>query len=166
MINLQATSEKLKESFDSVEAWCNDMYDTCFAQYFNDSRSLFLKLQSDDQPITDKELSWILVQLPINLFDVAEQLNVFRVRLETLKLKVKYEQTEDNLTDDGLTVLEQKLLATAYEAVITRVENEISFSRELIMGAKKVWDGRRRGEDSMPVSEHSVELPDYVAKED
>ena len=51
-------------------------------------------------------------------------------------------------------------MSIIYTAVVTRVEIDIAFSKELIMGARKVWDARRRSEDA-PVGEIPPELPDY-----
>lgn len=172
MIDLHRAADLVESDLNAVESWCDEIYQTNFAAYFADSRELFTRLQSTDQPITDMELSWILMELPMNLFDVAEILNKFRVRQETVKLKNKYEldQELDNANTDSCSlnasqILEQKILAIAYSTVITRVENEISFSRELIMGAKKIWDGRKHAENLMPVSEDSLTLPDYIPPE-
>ena len=37
------------------------------------------------------------------------------------------------------------------DKVVLRVEGEISFCRELIMAAKKIWDGRRDAEGANPI---------------
>ena len=61
---------------------------------------------------------------------------------------------------------EDKILILAYDNLITRVEKEMSYSRELIMSAKKIYDVRRNTEQSNPVSEVSSkqnDLPDYYS---
>ena len=61
---------------------------------------------------------------------------------------------------------EDKILILAYDNLITRVEKEMSYSRELIMSAKKIYDARRNTEQSNPVSEVNSkqnDLPDYYS---
>jgi len=59
---------------------------------------------------------------------------------------------------------EYEILVTVYSSLITRVENQMSFAKELIMGSKKIWDSRKTSIDANPVSETEGhdELPDYV----
>lgn len=145
-----------------VTTWCNDFYDKKFAKYFTKSRELYKRLNSNTRPISDSELNYILIDLPITLFDVSEVLSQTRVSLEVIKLRAKEQSTElmkdieaKTLTEkrDAVSVqmIDANLLIMAYESVIGRVENEIKFSQELIMGAKKVWDSRRKTDASNPV---------------
>lgn len=175
MLNLNNVQAEYSDDIDAVAAWCDEIYQQNFAQHFGESRNLFTRLKSKTQPITDEELSWILINLPLNLFDVSEILNKFRVSQEVIKLKNKQKEsdlikasTETSATkrqeDATIKMIEHKLLVTAYSAVMTRVESEISFCRELIMGAKKIWDSRRRAESVNPVSpvdDSHMNLPDY-----
>lgn len=166
MINLAAAYDEVAPELDAIDNWCNDIYIQNFAMYFDDAKELFEKLQASGNTITDAELSWILIQLPLKLFDVAEVLNQFRVKQEAMKLKNKYEADKVKVTAETADwVVERKLLVTAVSSVVTRVENEISMSRELIMGAKKIWDSRRRTDNLMPVSEAAVTLPDYIEED-
>lgn len=147
----------------SVTDWCNRQYDEKFAKYFKESRELFRKLEDTTKPISDDALNWILISLPINLFDVSEALNQFRLSYEVVKLRNAVDAEAISAEARKSAMLERKVLSSAFSSVITRVENEISFSRELIMGAKKIWDGRRATENVMPVSESAVDkLPKYV----
>ena len=119
---------------------------------------------------------------PLELFTAAEKLNALRLNCEVVKLKNKQtleklrKDVTDAATQEGLNktqtaervahaisekMVEYEVLYTAYSSVITRVENEQTFSKELIMGAKKVWDSRRSAENSNPVKEVIPDLPEY-----
>lgn len=179
MIDLKSAQLEMSEDLDAVNAWCSDLYDSTFSIHFVDARHLFERLKSRDAPITDDELNQILIDLPLNLFDVSEKLNSLRLNQEVVKLKNRQKEadlvkasTESTATkrqeSASLQMISDKLLITAYSTVISRVEGEISFCRELIMGAKKIWDARRRTEQVNPVNEVTVDaspnLPAYTNK--
>lgn len=175
MLNLNDVQSEFSEDIEAVSDWCDEIYQQNFAIHFGESRELFNRLKSKTHPITDEELSWILINLPLNLFDVSEVLNKFKVSQEVVKLRNKQKESdlvkssvENTATkrqeDAAIKMLENKLLVTAYSSVMSRVESEISFCRELIMGAKKIWDSRRRAESANPVSpvdDSHINLPDY-----
>ena len=152
------------EDLNAVDNWCNEIYQDNFSRYFSDQRSLFDRLRSKSHPITDEELEWILTQVPVNLFDVSEKLSKLQTYQEVLKLNVRKKENESKRKEytDG-DLFEDKVLLLAYSSILIRVEKEMSYSRELIMSAKKIWDSRRRTESSNAVSEmRSVDkLPDY-----
>lgn len=163
-IDLDKVQSNIQGDMDAVVAWCNEIYDTQFSSYFEEERELYGRLKCKDRPITDEELSQILTIAPLNLFSVAEHLNKLRLRQEVIKLKNKQKKADiikmslektdtKKSAEANLLTLEDELLSTAYSSIITRVENEISFTRELIMSAKKLWDARRRTESVNPVSE-------------
>ena len=164
----------------SMESWCNEMYDRKFKQAFNGVHEMFARMQSTLKPIADSELEWILTMLPMELFSVSEELNKMRLETEVIKLKNKTMKSEFMKQEDpklsatvrnenvASKMVECEIVLSAYNSVITRVENEISFSKELIMGAKKIWDSRRRGESSNPVKEvkplPEYKMPEYYVK--
>lgn len=160
-----------QSNMQDVLSWCNSIYDTKFRPYFTESRSLFERMNSKISPISDKELEWILIDLPLILFSVSEELNSLRLSVEVMKLQNKEQKRlfanmsqDDRVAHDADSVLEEgELLKLAYAHIIKRVENEVSASRELIMGAKKIWEGRRTTEQSNPVGEvvSPQEIPDY-----
>ena len=169
--------QSYEDDVDAVASWCDSVYASTFGEYFEPIARLFERMQSKDVPITDAELSEILIDLPLTLFSVSESLNKMRLNYEVVKLKQK--QNEYEISQDPNTptkhksdyvaskMLEHKLLILAYTTIINRVESEISFCRELIMGAKKIWDGRKRGELVNPVSptsESAESLPEYHGK--
>lgn len=174
MINLDVIESEHQEDLQSVNDWCEKLYTQRFSSYFVGVRELYSQLQSVDHPITDESLMWILTELPIELFNVSSVLNEFITHYEVLKLKIKNKEIEVAGTATVLSISDRKdyvahqvfgdkLLLSAYNSVATRVEKEISFSKELIMGAKKVWDARRSTEKSNPVSEVNPgdDLPEY-----
>ena len=159
MSDISRALEALEEDFISADALVSEIYDKYFASYFKKEQELHIKFQDAESQITDKELEWIITSLPLDLFSVANALAQFKQHNEIVKLKIKQRKKKDG-DDDGLDE-EFKLMTIIYTAVITRVEQEISFSKELIMGAKKVWDARRKTEQANPISEVNTDLPDY-----
>lgn len=163
-MDLFEVESKHSEDLSAVDSWCDEIYQKNFSKYFSDQRSLFDRLRSKSHPITDEELEWILTQVPVNLFDASEKLSKLQTYQEVLKLNVRKKENESKRKEytDG-DLFEDKVLLLAYSSILTRVEKEMSYSRELIMSAKKIWDSRRRTDTSNPVSEMSSvdKLPDY-----
>lgn len=152
--------------------FCHGIYDREFAPYFLETRMLFDRLKSKVRPITDEELNWILISLPLTLFDISGKLSDLKTAEEVIKLRIKELEYEFIKASDektaaakkeaaAMSTIQDKMFLAAYQGIISRVENEISFSRELIMGAKKVWDARRRAEQSNPVSPIDAKTPIY-----
>lgn len=152
--------QECKQDLEAVSNYASEIYNNTFSSYLKDVKELYTQVQDAEHvSLSDISLEWILTTLPLNLFTVSENLNDLRLRIEVLKLKAR-EKAEAKET-----VLEYQILRAIYEAVVSRVENELSFSRELIMGAKKIWDARRRAETPAVgevVTEESTKLPDYV----
>ena len=174
MIDLEFVYDGVKEDIESVTELSNKIYNKYFAGYFKEEKKLFERLKSSTQPITDDELEWILTTLPLELFSVSEALSQFQISKAVVKLRAKQDEVEriklspetsetKRKEDAAYQMLEHKLLLTLYGSVSNRVENELSFSRELIMSAKKIWDSRRQTEVSNPVGEITEqELPAYT----
>lgn len=152
-----------QEEINGVTEWIQHEYDARFASYFKDVRNMFKRLQSETKPITDDELNWIMINLPMILFDVSEKVSELQVALEIVRLRCKEQETEliqaskaktitQKKAEAALQLAEPNAIQAVYQAVIDRVTREITFSKELIMGAKKVWDRRKNTEQSMPVS--------------
>ena len=159
MVDLSKSLNENSDLFNQVMKFTDDQYNESFKQFFSLQKTLYNRLHSQSSPVTDEELSSILYTIPLELFAVSGNLNRYRTALEALKLKIKHD-SDSNVGD--------KMLVKCYECVISRVETEMSFSRELIMSAKKIWDSRRRVDGSMPVSEQnlpdedsSTDLPEY-----
>lgn len=176
MKSIQDTLNAYKEEFSDSELVLESLYQENFGGLFSEAKEMFVKMEQSSCPITDPELEWILTILPMKLFDVSEKINKLRLDLEVVKLKMKekrYQMREESQLPGTkaqeyavIQTTQDEVISTVLSSLITRVENEVSFSRELIMGAKKVWDSRRRSEESMPVSpvqtkEDSTPLPEY-----
>lgn len=164
--------ECMAEDIQAVQEWSKEIYDDHFSSYFTGQRELYKRFESSSHPITDEELSLILIDIPLKLFTVAESLSQFKIGQEVTKMKAKQieRELEMSSTESSETkrkaeatfaTLEHKLLITVQSAVVEHVEREISFSRELIMGAKKIWDSRRAAEGSMPVGPTDDKGPGY-----
>ena len=165
-----------QEEISNMLDWIQHEYDVRFADYFRDVRKLFKRMQSEARPITDDELSQILINLPMTLFDVSEKLNEIKVAHEIVKLKVKQQKAEYINNSDAktatakeaeaeLAVMDSRIMQAVYHTIINRVENELSFAKELIMGAKKIWDGRRKTEQINPISVNSAPYSDNITTE-
>ena len=171
-------SDYQRDVFSGLDSWIEDSYEASFEKYFSTQRYLVGRLSDKEKPITDDELQTILIDIPLKLFEVSEVLNKVKLRASTIKLNIKnLEKTRfDDLKTSGLSdtrkheiaansTLDDKFLLSAYESLIERVEKELSYSRELIMGAKKIWDGRRSSENGVPMAKDAqsdnIELPDY-----
>ena len=151
---------------DGVISWANTVYEKTFSTYFDGVRELYLRMQNSLYAITDNELEWILVDLPLNMFTASENLNNLRLEFQLMKLKKNEIKSTNSvsMSKEELinAMLPHELLIASYETVIERVQNELSFSRELIMGAKKIWDSRRSSETMLPTAPVVPEdLPEY-----
>ncbi len=171
--------ENYAENISDIETWVDEQYNAYFKTCFDYVRSIHKNMQSQVRQISDVELESILTELPMMLFSISESLNKVKLEQEVIKLKKKSIKLEienkaaqavaDKLLQktDVKSYVDAKLsdhdvLIAAYGCLITRVDSEISFSKELIMGCKKIWDARRRTENSNPVSEVTPDkMSDY-----
>jgi hypothetical protein len=162
MIDLENINDSVKEDIVSVTIWSNKLYEDNFSLLFSEAKILFERIKSSKHPITDEDLSWILTTLPLLLFEASEGISRFKLTEDVIKMRIKQKEVEtirtstaDKIThkkeEAAISVLGDKLLVSAYSAVVDRVRDEVSASQELIMGAKKIWDARRRTEQSNPV---------------
>ena len=159
MSDISKALESLQEDFDAADNMVDDIYNKYFASYFKKELEMHARFWDADRLITDKELEWIITSLPMELFSVSYALAQFKQHNQLVKLKIKQRKGQD--VDDPTLDDEYKLMSIIYASVISRVEQEITFSKELIMGAKKVWDARRKTEQANPISEVNKELPVY-----
>lgn len=161
------------EDIKAVDDWCEEIYTAKFSSCFAEVRNLYKKLSSKTHPITDDELEWVLTAFPLELFTISEELQKLKLKQEVVKLKNKEKRTEilKTFEDSKLTatakkdqadlqMVEYDILLTALNSVISRVENELTFSREFIMGSKKIWDARKRTETVNPIQEMNPSIPD------
>lgn len=172
-------SKNYSEDLVDLHLWCENQYRENFENCFKDVRDLKRELESNIRTVSDLELEWVLTELPMTLFDVSENLNRFRLDMEVIKLKKKsikldLSKSTKMMIESGeldksevknyidAQIAEHDIVITAFNYIINRVESEISFSKELIMGCKKIWDSRRRAEESNPAGEVvPEELPNY-----
>lgn len=167
-----------------VTEWCDSIYNEKFASLFSGVRELFTRMQSETKPITDDELVWTLSELPLQLFSISESVQQLKLAQEVTKLQAKEAKDTINreVSDEAdvlgikMTAAEKsdrvsakmvnyELIISAYGSIINRVESELSYSREFIMGAKKIWDARRKTELVSPIGNDvptpQVEIPMY-----
>lgn len=173
-MDLNQTLQNLSADIQEVENWAEGEYQKYFAQYFKGEVELYQKLKDNDAMIEDKQLEWILTYLPLELFSVSEKLSMLKTRQEVIKLHMKEVEDTVALDHPEMTATAKKeraawlnsgnkLLVDVYSSISDRVNREISFSRELIMSAKKIWDARRSAEGPMVGGIKETDtLPDYV----
>lgn len=157
---------KYLDTVQDVSDICDKIYKNNFDQFSKTNQSLYAKLYNRTTPIATEDLEHIIIDLPLCLIDVSEQVSKLQVSLDSIKLRLKKAAPT---ADNGVTIntiddeVEYKLLSAVLSSVIERVSREISFSRELIMGAKKLWDSRKASESASPIGPVSqpVKLPDY-----
>lgn len=165
---IKSIIESNREDIKTAREFCDDLYDKQFAPYFKDTHDLFVRFQTDSKPITNDELSSILTICPLNMINVSSNLSDLRRQMELFKLKNK--DIKNNLSgneslqdlDDSSLIIENSLMICLFDSVIKRVEGEISYTRELIMSAKKLWDSRMKENEPSPISEVDDKLPDYT----
>lgn len=173
-MNLDSILHDNVETLETVNSWYQKLYRDKFQKYFENQKELYKRMQSKSRSITDTELETILIDIPLDLFSVAEMLNTLKLQTEVLKLSIKPKIKELSQNSKGSTqtkrdqdaemqVIGDRILIKVYESVINQVESQITFSKELIMSAKKLWDARRRTEESNPVSPvpPSEDIPEY-----
>lgn len=173
-MNLQKTLQNVSADIAEVNEWAEEEYSKYFSEYFKGEVELYNKLKSAKSQISDDELEWVLTDLPMELFSVSEQLSKLKTSQEVIKLHIKQverdyvkshtEGSETKRKEEATALTaEDRLLVTVYDSIIERVTREMSFSKELIMSAKKIWDARRA--DGIPLPEVTIStssLPEYT----
>lgn len=174
-MNLQKTLESVSADINEVNTWAEGEYNKYFSQYFKGEVELYDRMKKNKDPITDAELEWILTELPLELFSVTEQLSKLKTAQEVIKIHIKqierdYIQNPNNVgsatqkkEDAAALTAEDRLLVTVYDSILERVSREMSFSKELIMSAKKIWDARRSdGVLNPDMLGKDTSLPEYT----
>lgn len=177
MKNIAEIESIYNDKINDVKEWCDEIFSKKFSYYFDKVIELYDKMSTcSNSQFSNSDLEWILTSLPLNLISAAETINDFRLSYEVVKLnsKQRYAEYLNEVPDFSNTAkkeyadnksLDDKLLMMAYSSLITRAENQISYCKELIMGAKKVWDSRVKSEDVVPINPIDTsgksDLPDY-----
>lgn len=172
LTSLDKAQSKLFEMAGDTASWCNEQYDNLFSTYFKGIPKLYEKVTASNEKLTDDDLEFVLTSAPLSIIAASEQLSQYKLNNECLKLYIKKMESEYITTCDAKTVAEKReqaslyvmdyrLLSKAYEAVISRVDNEVNFTRELIMSAKKIWDARVKTYEASPVDSDG-KLTDYT----
>lgn len=162
-IDISHALADLKEDFDAADKLVADIYAKYFADYFKRTEEFEKAFRSSETPITDAQLEDIMVGLPLDLIAASSGLAQFKQHKEIVKLTIK-ERKKSNSKDlpwETEKDAEYALMSIVYSSVIARVEGQISFSKELIMSAKKVWDARKHTEVVTPIKEAVVDLPEF-----
>ena len=162
-LDISNAVEALKDDFNSADALVLEIYNKYFASYFKRTEEFEIAFSNKEVPISDNQLEDIMVGLPLDLIRASSGLAQFRQHHEIVKLTIKQRKKSkaEELPWDADLDTEYALMSIVYNAVIARVESQISFSKELIMSAKKVWDARKRTETTVPIKETMPDLPEY-----
>lgn len=172
-MNLQNVLNSMSKDIEEVNEWAEEEYDKYFSEYFKGEVDLYNKIKTTRSQITDEELEWVLTDLPMELFSVTEQLSKLKTIQEVIKVTIKQKErdyvkshTEGSETkrkeEAAAMTAEDKLLVSIYDTIAERVSRQMTFSKELIMSAKKIWDARRSEGIPLPdVTVNPVDLPEY-----
>ena len=175
MIDLNSVNNSHMNEITSATQWTDAQYRQYFGKYFNHLTDLREKLQDKDVPITDQELEWILTTLPLNLISASEQLANLKTMQEAIKYNIKknehdlvvttmeIEECSETKAKEKVAVklADDRFLVAAYDSLYERVSRQITFSKELIMSCKKIWDARRNSEQNTMPSVSEADLPEY-----
>lgn len=159
----------LDRDVEEIKNTANNVYRRYFEKYFKRMRYWHKKYTDEttdnsELKMTDSELEAALSDLPLEMFGVSEELSNFRLKQGVIKLKLKELDLQSKQEGDDFdsSVLDYcKLEYSICGVIISRVEQEISFSREFIMVLKKIWDARRATDRANPIADKSYELPEY-----
>lgn len=158
--------EAYEKDIDAVLEYQDEIYMNMFATEFSEVQNLsdMIKKSGYKSP-SDEILEIILMDVPLKLFDIAEKVNQLELTLQVLKLKLKEKKIDlkhdpevRNLNSTQLAefvsvnTIEDELMISIYSKLIDKVNCQISYSKELIMSAKKLWDRRKDAESAMPVA--------------
>lgn len=158
-VDISKATESLREDFEAADSLVDEIYNKYFAERFKRISDLEVAFRNTDTPITDEQLEQIITAVPMDLYMISSNLAQFKQHHEIVKLTNK--QRKKSKLEEDIDV-EYQLMAIVYNSVIDRVESQISFTKELIMGAKKIWDARRRTDNANPIKDTYVDLPDYT----
>lgn len=164
---------------DSAVQWADELYHDRFYRYFVEVHDMWASVSNVDNPISDNQLDICLTKLPLELFAVSEALASFKISIEAVKFEIKKAEFDQrktlmaertNETKEEIEKLvqfsgiENKFLLGVYTKIVERVENEMRFTREVIMACKKIYSARHVN-DQPPVNESNTEpganLPSY-----
>lgn len=165
-MNFASVESQYQQDIDAVRRYQNDVYNEMFSAEFSEVKNLsdMIKKSGYRSP-SDEVLEIILMDVPLKLFDVAEKLNELELTLQVIKLKLKQKKIDlkhgpeaENMNSSEISefisvnTIEDELMISIYSKLIERVNSQISYSKELIMSAKKLWDRRKDAEFAMPVT--------------
>lgn len=148
------------EEISEAQKYAFKLYDDIFAKYFADVLKLYDKVKQDSKPISDTDLEYILTFVPLDMCVINESIAPIELKRDLAKHALKY----GNLSDDDKWA--NHTIISIYDNILNRVQHQMSFCREFIMTAKKIWDRRKGSEEASPISgirNDSVDsdLPEY-----
>lgn len=146
--SLDTAQNKLFEMAGDTASWCNEQYDSIFSQYFKGIPKLYEKVTASNEKLTDDDLEFILTSAPLSIIAASEQLSQYKLNNECLKLYIKKMESEYITSCEASTVAEKRekaslhvmdyrLLSKAYEAVISRVDNQVNLRVSLLCPLKR-----------------------------
>ena len=173
---MNKVEEYIPDSIYSTITECRkyyqSVYDTDIAPYFNKLQEI--QAQLSNNKITDEQLEYVLSSLPLDLIDISEYLSRYQIELESLKLAIKSAEVDlrNRLVSDSdvkyketeikeivkASFLVNRQIVVCYETLIERINRQLSYCREFIMGCKKIWDRRRQSESTVPIKEQDYNM--------
>ena len=159
-MSIQSFLAQEAESYREADIALQSVYEKEFGNIFQFVDDLKSKIHDNQRLVTDEELEYIITTLPLNLYTAAEHLSSLKMRAELHKLE--HSQLKAQKEIDPSYVRDSEMVTKMYSMLIDRVTSQISMCKELIMGAKKIWDARRSAEHVNPIAPTApADLPDY-----
>lgn len=160
-MTMQEIIDATLEGADDLVKWCDDIYNENILPHFKEVNDFYDKIEKSEwRPISDDDLEMILTTLPLRLYSATEAVNRLGIHLSIMKFNAKRGIDVEDEDTRKMTMQAMQAIANAYETIIGRAEREMTFCRELIMAAKKIWDARKRSECAMPVGEVVPDITD------
>lgn len=174
--NVADMDKTFMQEIGDITDWVNSQYRDYFGDVFSFLDDLSARFQSEYVPVSDSDLERIMTDLPLMLIDASERLNAYKLKSEAIKLKIANVEYAASEAVSGGTKQERdkyvkvssmnyKLLQCAYSSLIDLVDRKLVYSKELIMGAKKVWTDRKQADPATIAAENPDSgvdsLPEY-----
>lgn len=147
----------------------SELIDRVYDKYFKGIKLAQYIVQDELTMLSDNQIENSLTGIPFELYSISSKISAIKSERDRLKLEVKStEQQYKDMCKSGLdtsaisdAITDAKVMISAYDAVISRAELEMSSSKEYLMSLKKIWDNRRNIERSIPIAEKEYKLPQY-----
>ncbi len=158
MAEIKELLENIYSEAEDIDTFIDEIYQKNFKVQFQKIYELIDKFRNDSKKVSTEELEYLLMELPLDMFDVSSKIEMVQGLSEVAAYQAKTAKAQNNDDKYKLDVIAKRL-----DALVERIQRESSAARELVMSAKKLWDSRQAETKSNPIKEIS-NLPDYTGE--